>query len=190
MAFLPDGSEGEPETESEEDIVDQPTDETGDWLEEVFADTSDDTEDNDAEDILLPIDVDDVAEGDSDDTDPEDILEPIIEDDIPTVSDGDEGEILEPIDEDDVQNTDDTVVEVASSVDGPEEVENFDSREDVLCIYLNNATEIEEGDVAVFPSKNGEDSKVYVNGKLVAVLKNVNDATAENIFLMQNLMAA
>jgi len=190
LAFLSDGSDSEPETDSDDEVFELPADGTDDWLEDVFADTTDDADREDTDDVLQPIDEDDIADGDSDDLDPDTILEPLIEDDDLTPSDGEEGEILEPIDEDDLPNSDETVAGVLPFTNGTAEVVDFDSHEDILCVYLNNATEVEEGEVEVLASANGEDSEVYVNGKLAAVLKNVTDATAENILLMQNSIAA
>lgn len=190
LAFLSDGSDVEPENDSEDEVVELPADETDDWLENVFSDTTGDTDSDDSNDVLQPIDEIDIADGDNDDLDPGTILEPIIEDDDLTLSNGEEGEILEPIEEDDLPNSDETIAGTLPFTDGTAEVADFNSHKDILCVYLNNATEVEEGEVEVLPSANGEDSEVFVNGKLAAVLKNVNDATAENIYLMQNLIAA
>lgn len=190
LAFLSDGSDAEPENDSEDEVVELPTDETDDWLEDVFADTTGDSDSEDSDDVLQPIDEDDIADDDGGDAEPDNSLDPLIEDDDPTPSDGEEGEILEPIDEDDVPINEETIVGALPFTNGTVEVADFDRHEDILCIYLNNATEVEEGEVEVLPSMNGEDSEVYVNGKLAAVLKNVTDATAENILLMQNLIAA
>ena len=151
---------------------------------------SSDTSSDDTEAILEPVIKDDQPDTGGPEPDPDDILAPVVEDDAATPSDGQEGEILEPVIEDDSEPDIVWVESDEHADDVHAEVEGFQIGEDILQISLCPDTAQDQTEVTVVQSEDGEDSLVFVDEHLVAVLKGVASATVADVYVDTNWLAA
>lgn len=135
---------------------------------------------------------DDVADGTDDDTDTEDGNDDVADtsdsdgDDVPDTSDS-EGENDGSADEDDDAQL------VCIDADGDTtvaEVADFNLGEDVLSISMNPDAVDGELNIDVQNSADGEDSMVYVEEELMAILRGTPNATAEDVMVSLIKMAA
>lgn len=154
----------------------------GDLLQDDSQDGPDDTDESvDETDILAPVDADDQPDDGQQQVDPGTVLGAVDEDDDTTPSDGNEGDILQPVDQ---IESDQDVIWVDGSTDtglGYAEVEDFELGQDML--HITVAPEMVEGelDLNVTASEDGQDAMVYVEHRLIAVLKGVPGATNADI---------
>ncbi len=201
LAFLPDflGSDSEGDDENSEDL--DSSSGSGDLLDD-GGNSGDGS--HWSPDILNPVVEDDFD--DDDDPDEDNILAPVDGDDDATPSDGEEGDVLAPIVEDDVANRSGEAEEntltfssdldantkaeysdnllVAKGVDQePVNIENFQAGEDVLFISVDPGDDKEALEVVTKPSDNGQDGLVFVGGKLVAVIEDTPNASAQDIVI-------
>lgn len=203
LAFLPDfldsNSEGDDENSEDLDSSSGP----GDLLDEGGG-SGDGS--HWSPDILNPVVEDDFDENDDDDPDEDSILAPVDGDDDATPSDGEEGDVLAPIVEDDVANrageAEENAPTFSSDLDAntkaeysdnlldakgvdqePVNIENFQAGEDVLFISVDPEDDKEALEVATKPSDNGQDGLVFVGGKLVAVIEDTPNASAQDIII-------
>lgn len=175
------------------------------------ADTDDSSQSDDGEqgdgDLLL--DISDPADQPSADTE---ILDPVNDIDLPdsggqtdvpsatltpgdaidtdAPSDGNEGEVLDPIDDIDTYST---AIRIDAGADvglGFAEIEDFEVGQDVLHITLEPETVSGTLDVLVSPSADGTDGHVFVEQRLIAVLKGVPHATSQDIIAEVRTIAA
>jgi len=139
---------------------------------------------------LDPVIEDDQPDTGGQEPDPDDILAPVVEDDAATPSDGQEGDILDPVIEDDSEPD---ITWVASDEHADEvhaEIEGFQIGEDILQISLSPDVAKDQTEVTVVQSDDGEDSLVFVDENLVAVLKGVVNATVADVYVDTNWVAA
>ena len=140
--------------------------------------------------ILDPVIEDDQPDTGDQEPDPDDILAPVVEDDLATPSDGQEGEILDPVIEDESE-PDIVWVESDEHADNVHaEIAGFQIGEDILQISRSPDVAQDQTEVTVVQSDDGEDSLVFVDEHLVAVLKGVASATVEDVYVDSNWLAA
>lgn len=181
LAFLPDMADSDPEEDHDEPV-------TPDVLGGIGGSLIDPSGGfggvgTGVTDILSPVLDDDVPDDGTQTPDPGSVLSPVIEDDSPTPSDGGEGEILLPI----VENDSDLAVSrQASEQDigqGFASIDDFQVGQDVLHVALDAVEDGVPGNADVRPSDNGRDGLVFVDGHLVAVLRDAPDVMARDIFV-------
>ncbi|PHQ93862.1 MAG: hypothetical protein COB40_13425 [Marinosulfonomonas sp.] len=207
LAFMPDFLGSDSDDQDENSDQQDPTTGVGNLLEEGGGNS--DGANNWMPDILTPIDEDDIDDDDTQNPDENTILEPVIDDDEATPSDGEEGEVLKPVIEDDVavstRASDDPITPSAnddSEADevvpnpqsnsqqpgddagrGPANIENFQVGQDVLTVSVDPDEDDGSLDLDVRPSNNGQDGLVFVGGKLVAIIKDAPNASAQDVFI-------
>lgn len=134
-------------------------------------------------DILDPIYDDDIADDGTQNPDPDLIVEPTIEDDSPTPPDSEEGDVLAPIVEDDLKMGSVMPPSEPALALGPEEIENFEVGQDILYISVDETDDEKPLEIKVKPSNHGQDSLVFVDKHLVAVLKDAPNANAQDVVI-------
>lgn len=188
LMFLPDMVNGDDAADS--DDAPSPDDgEQGD--DDLLLDISDPADQPGADtNILDPINDIDLPDSGGQTDPPSASLTPGDEIDTGTPSDGNEGEILDPVDDIDTYST---AIEVDAGADvglGHAEIEGFEVGQDVLHISLEPETVSGTLDVLVSPSADGVDGHVFVEQRLIAVLKGVPHATSQDIIAEVRTIAA
>ena len=70
------------------------------------------------------------------------------------------------------------------------EIEAFDDHADVLCVYQNETSQADSDSVSIKITDDGKDSEVYVEGKLVAVVRDIGGSVGPEINIVNGLAAA
>lgn len=134
----------------------------------------------DPEGVLSPLIVDDVADPEA--TDPDgDILAPNPDAADTPSGQAVDGEVLDPIDEIESDSGPYQLDFEDVTGTGHAEIENFDTASDTLEIFIEPGSVQGTLDVDIVASANGADGMVYVEGQLVAVLKDAADAGPDNV---------
>ncbi len=146
------------------------------------ANTGGNDDDNTQSDgVLLPLDETDLPDDGTDPVEPGSVLQPVNEDDAGPDTGDDLPDALLPVDQIDPQNQ---VVEVDFEDDGGiayTEIEHFETGQDTLVISIEPGSITGPLDLSVTPAPGGHDSLVYLEGRLVAVLKDAPDAGVQDV---------
>ncbi len=141
-------------------------------------------------DILAPNYEDDPPDAGDQNPDPDNVLAPVNEDDVATPPIGDEGDILLPVDQ---INSDNDTIWINFNDDaglGYSEIEDFQSGHDVLHVLIEPNAVFGALDVDILLGENGLDSHVFVEQKLVAILKGAPNATPADVIVEIGVVAA
>lgn len=144
-------------------------------------DETDDQPDQMAPDILQPVIGDDFADPDAEPVDPDLILQP--EPDGPDTPGGQtpDSDPLPPVTEIEAENGTLSLDFEEVTASGYVEIENFDSEADILTILIEQGSLQGGADLEVVPAADPDDVEIWLEGQLVALLKNAADADESNV---------
>lgn len=182
LALFPDGSESsDAESETDDTVAEDSITDIGDILDEI---DSDPEQEDESDEILQPSDENDTP--DHENEDPEDVLPPVIEDDVGSPSDGEEGDVLEPVDEPDFAGLEADINGEGTANYSVVEIEEFDVEVDVLCVFVDEKSDVNEDSLSIKATNDGKDSEVFVEEKLIAILRGVSATEQPEINILNS----